>query len=405
MLQAPVFSPVELSERVREQARAMGFGAVGIAPVHPSRHGDAFQRWIAEGMHGEMAYLAREDAVARRVDPGVLVAGARSAVVVALEYYNPDADPSAPADPSRGIVARYARNQDYHELMKERLIALQEWIDATLVPVRGRAYVDTGAVLERELASRAGLGWFGRNTMLIQPGRGSYWFLGVILLDVELAYDEPFARDHCGSCSACVDACPTGALLGRDETGAPRMDARRCISYLTIEHRGPIPHELRPLMGNRIYGCDICQEVCPWNSFATASSEADLLAREGLDGPRLIEWMTMTQMEFSARFKGSPVKRAKRRGLLRNVAVALGNWGSPEAVPALTTALQDEEPLVRGHAAWALGRIGTADARRALERRAHLEEDESVRAEIVAALAEADDRPPIGAPELPSFSH
>jgi epoxyqueuosine reductase len=405
MLQAPVLSPVELSERVREQARAMGFGAVGIAPVHPSRHGDAFQRWIAEGMHGEMAYLAREDAVARRVDPGVLVAGARSAVVVALEYYNPDADPSAPADPSRGIVARYARNQDYHELMKERLIALQEWIDATLVPVRGRAYVDTGAVLERELASRAGLGWFGRNTMLIQPGRGSYWFLGVILLDVELAYDEPFTRDHCGSCSACVDACPTGALLGREETGAPRMDARRCISYLTIEHRGPIPHELRPLMGNRIYGCDICQEVCPWNSFATASSEADLLAREGLDGPRLIEWMTMTQDEFSARFKGSAVKRAKRRGLLRNVAVALGNWGSPEAVPALTTALQDEEPLVRGHAAWALGRIGTADALRALERRADLEEDESVRAEIVASLAEADDRPPIGAPELPSFSH
>ena len=187
--------------------------------------------------------------------------------------------------------------------------------------------MDTGAVLERELAQRAGLGWYGRNTMLIQPRRGSYWFLGVILLDVELAYDAPFAQEHCGTCSACVTACPTGALLGRDESGAPRMDARRCISYLTIELRGPIPRDLRPLIGNRVYGCDICQEVCPWNSFATPSSEEAFLAREGLDGPSLIEWMTMTQEEFSARFKGSPIKRAKRRGLLRNVAVALGNWG------------------------------------------------------------------------------
>ena len=379
-------SPAEVTERIRHRAREMGFGAVGVAPVRPSDYGDAYEHWIGEGMHGEMAYLARQDAVARRRDPAVLVPGARSAVVVALEYFNADGEPDAAADPSRGIVARYARNDDYHELMKGRLIALQDWINAELLPVQGRAYVDTGAVLERELAQRAGLGWYGRNTMLIQPRRGSYWFLGVILLDVELAYDAPFRQEHCGTCSACVTACPTGALLGRDESGAPRMDARRCISYLTIELRGPIPRDLRPLIGNRIYGCDICQEVCPWNSFATPASEESFLAREGLDGPKLIEWMTMTQEEFSARFKGSPIKRAKRRGLLRNVAVALGNWGSPEAVPALAVALNDEEPLVRGHAAWALGRIGTGAARQALRGRAEVEADAWVREEIAAAL-------------------
>ena len=381
-------SPVELSERIRARALEMGFGVVGIAPAHESAHGDAYARWVDEGMHGEMGYLAREDAVAKRRDPAVLVPGARSAVVVGLEYYNADTDPAATADPSRGIVARYARNDDYHDLVKERLIALQDWINSNLLPVAGRAYVDTGAVLERELASRAGLGWQARNTMLIQPGRGSFWFLGVVLLDVELAYDQPFRKDHCGTCSACVSACPTGALLGRDETGAPRMDARRCISYLTIELKGAIPRDLRPLIGNRVYGCDICQEVCPWNRFATTSTDPAFLAREGLDGPSLIEWMTMTKEEFSARFKGSPIKRAKRRGLLRNVAVALGNWGSPEAVPALAIALNDEEPLVRGHAAWALGQIPDERCVDVLRARLAVEDDEWVVCEIRSSLDE-----------------
>ena len=387
-MQMHVLSPREMSERIRSRAREMGFGAVGVAPVRPSDYGDAYARWIAQGMHGEMAYLAREDAVAKRRDPAVLVPGARSAVVVALEYFNADAQPESAADPSRGIVARYARNDDYHELMKERLIALQDWINAELLPAQGRAYVDTGAVLERELAQRAGLGWYGRNTMLIQPRQGSYWFLGVILLDVELACDAPFQKEHCGTCSACLSACPTGALLARDETGAPRMDARRCISYLTIELRGPIPRDLRPLIGNRVYGCDICQEVCPWNRFASVSAEPAFLAREGLDGPRLIEWMTRTQAEFSARFKNSPIKRTKRRGLLRNVAVALGNWGAPEAVPALAAALNDEEPLVRGHAAWALGRIPDARSVDALRARRAVEDDAWVLSEIKSSLDE-----------------
>jgi epoxyqueuosine reductase len=389
MIPTPALSPAALSARIRNRAREMGFDLVGIAPVHASAHGDAYGRWVAAGMHGEMGYLSRDDAVAKRKDPAALVPGARSAVVVGLRYYVPDADPSVAGDASRGIVARYARGDDYHELMKERLIALQDWIAAELVPAGGRAYVDTGAVLERELAQRAGIGWQGKNTLLIHPRRGSYYFLGEVLLDVELEYDRHFVKDHCGTCSRCLDACPTGALLGRDASGAPVMDARRCISYLTIELKGAIPRELRPLIGNRIYGCDICQEVCPWNRFARPTDEPAFLAREGLDGPSLVEWMGMTQEEFSRRFKNSPVKRTRRRGLLRNVAVALGNWGSPEAVPALAAALNDEEPLVRGHAAWALGRIGTHGALQALLGRAEVEQDAWVRDEIHSAL---DDR-------------
>ncbi|HET7233767.1 MAG TPA: tRNA epoxyqueuosine(34) reductase QueG [Longimicrobium sp.] len=389
MTPTAVLSLAALSARIRNRAREMGFDAVGIAPVHPSADGDAYERWIGEGMHGEMAYLSRPDAVEKRRDPAVLVPGAKSAVVVALHYDPRDAQDHG-VEPSRAIVARYARNDDYHELMKERLIALQEWISGELVPVSGRAYVDTGAVLERELARRAGLGWQGRNTMLIHPRRGSYFFIGEVLIDVELEYDAPLARDHCGTCHRCLDACPTNALLGRDADGAPVMDARRCISYLTIELRGPIPRELRPLIGNRVYGCDICQEVCPWNRFSPPTHEPAFRTREGLQGPELIEWMTMTQEEFSRRFKNSPIKRTKRRGLLRNVAVALGNWGAPEAVPALAVALNDEEALVRGHAAWALGRIGTEAARQALRGREEVEEDAWVISEIQSAFSTWD---------------
>ena len=253
--------------------------------------------------------------------------------------------------------------------------------------------MDTGPVLERELAQRAGLGWLGKNTMLIHPRRGSYFFLGLLLLDLELAPSGPFGADHCGSCRACLDACPTGALLGRDQTGAPVMDARRCISYLTIELKGPIPRALRPAMGNRIFGCDICQEVCPWNvKFAEPADEPAYRAGPDTDGPALMDLMGMAEEEFSQRFSGSPIKRAKRKGFLRNVAVALGNWlGSleepaEEAVAVLVAALSDVEPLVRGHAAWALGRAGTASAMFALGQQAEVESDPWVSEEISAAL-------------------
>jgi epoxyqueuosine reductase len=390
---AQTISPVmERTERIREWAHELGFESVGFAPLHPSEHAETYRAWAASGRAGEMGYLVREDAVEKRADPALVVPGAISAVVVAKSYAvegDPRGDEGVP--PSAAIFARYARHEDYHDILTPRLIDLQERISRDLLPVRGRAYIDTGPVLERELASRAGLGWHGRNTMLIQPGKGSYFFLGVILLDVELAHDEPFTREHCGTCTSCVTGCPTGALLGRDQTGAPLMDARRCISYLTIEQKGPIPRELRPLIGNRVYGCDICQEVCPHNSpkFVQITSEPAFQPRGGVHGAELIELMGIDQEEFSRRFRKSPVKRAKRRGLLRNVAVALGNWGSPAAVPVLVAALADHEPLIRGHAAWALGRIGTAEAVEALSARIGAEHDDSVRQELEMGLEDA----------------
>jgi epoxyqueuosine reductase len=391
MIQQRTISRSELSARIRERALEIGFDAVGIAPIRPSAHAEAYARWIAAGQHGEMGYLAREDAVAKRAEPDRVVSGVRSAIVVAKNYYPGEEEGDLAIDPARAFFARYARNEDYHQVLKPRLIEVQEWIDRELTPVGGRAYVDTGPVLERELAQRAGLGWFGRNTMLIRPGEGSYFFLGVVLLDIELDYDEPFERDHCGTCTSCLSACPTGALLGRDETGAPLMDARRCISYLTIELKGPIPRELRPLIGNRIYGCDICQEVCPFNNtkFVQITSEEAFWPRAGVHGAKLVALMSLSQEEFSARFRKSPVKRAKRRGLLRNVAVALGNWGSTEAVPVLAAALSDEEPLIRGHAAWALGRIASEAALQSVRGRLAVEGDEWVREELELALEEA----------------
>jgi len=381
--------PAELSRRIRARALELGFDQVGIAPALASAHMEPYARWVAAGHAGEMGYLTRPDALEKRAHPAGLVEGAISAIVVAADYYTGPAPGDEGITHDRAIFARYARNMDYHELMRPRLIELQDWIASELVPVKGRAYVDTGPLLERELAVRAGMGWFGRNTMVIRPGGGSYFFLGCLLLDVELEYDEPFVRDHCGRCTRCLSDCPTGALLGRDRNGAPVMDARRCISYLTIELKGEIPRELRPLIGNRVYGCDICQEVCPWNGqkFVQIKREEAFRPRAGVHGAELIELMGMDQAEFSRRFKGSPVKRAKRRGLLRNVAVALGNWGAPEAVPVLRAALEDEEPLIRGHAAWALGRIGTDQALEALRTRMAVEEDDWVQEEIFGVLA------------------
>jgi len=338
-----------------------------------------------------MEYLARPDAVARRADLQLTLEGARSVVVVADQYSQED-PPGVPDDPSRAVIARYARGDDYHDVMKRRLEELLTWIqDGVREPVSGRVYIDTGPILERELASRAGLGWFGKNTMLIDPKRGSYFFVGVLLLDLEIEPDEPFTEDRCGTCTACLDACPTGALLGRDEDGAPVIEATRCISYLTIEHRGPIPREFRAPMGNRVYGCDICQEVCPWNEkFAEPSDALAYRATEGLDGPTLVDLaerlLGLTEKGFLREFAGSPMTRARRKGLLRNVCVALGNWGVEEAVPTLVSALSDPAPLVRGHAAWALGRVRSPAALDALSTRLTDESDGFVLDEIGLAV-------------------
>jgi epoxyqueuosine reductase len=422
-----------LSEALRVRAREIGFGLIGVTAPEPSGHMQFYRRWLAEGAHGEMAYLARDDSVRRRADLTGTMESVRSVIVVADEYAPPVAARAARsgrprtagdearsmvaeadswAHPSRGIIARYARGADYHRVLKRKLLALLRWLDEQVEGgVEGRAYVDTGPILERELARRAGLGWFGRNTMLINPRRGSYFFLGVLLVDVELPRDAPHTADHCGSCRACLDACPTGALLGRDENGAPRIDARRCISYLTIELRGPIPRELRPAIGNRIFGCDICQEVCPFTRrFSEQASEPGYAARSpgeppfrvqpepgsssshpGTESPSLIELLetALDESSWDSFSRGSAIRRAGRAGFARNLCVGLGNWASPDAVPVLTSSLSDPEPLVRGHAAWALGRVGSASAVAALAQQSAGESDAWVSEEIAAALGNA----------------
>ena len=353
------------TERAIAEALAVGFEMAGVVTRHDSRHMAYFREWLRSGLHGEMAYLGRPGAVRRRADLDLTLPGYRSALVVAHSYAD-DAPATSPGDPSRAIVARYARGRDYHHVVSDRLEVLAARLEALAGrPFRRRAYVDTGPILERELAQRAGLGWFGRNTMLIHPRRGSYFFLGVLLTDLPLEASAPFREDHCGTCRRCLDACPTGALLGRDESGAPVMDATRCISYLTIELKGPIPRELRPAIGNRVFGCDICQEVCPWNErFSEPTAEPAYSPRSDLDGASLIDLATrllgMSGKGFLREFRDSPVSRTRRNGLLRNVCVALGNWGAAEAVPVLERAARDQSGLVREHAEWALERVAEA---------------------------------------------
>jgi epoxyqueuosine reductase len=284
-----------------------------------------------------------------------------------------------------GRVASYAWGDDYHDVLPERLRNLVAFIEAQVgEAVPNRWYTDTGPLLERELAQRAGLGWIGKNTCLIHPGLGSYFLLAEVLLGIELDPDPPYLPDSCGSCTRCIQACPTACILP-DRT----LDASRCISYLTIELKGAIPQELRPQLGDWVFGCDVCQQVCPWNlRFAASQGDPAFAPRPGVPAPHLAQELGLTPVAFSRKFKGSPLKRPRRRGYLRNVAVALGNSGDPGAVPALENALlHDAEPLVRLHAAWSLGQLGDEAARQALKSALGAEPDEAVRAEIRNALA------------------
>ena len=346
----------QLTHLLKAQAFGLGFDLVGIARLGEAATAREFERWLDAGHAGEMGWLERGRAT--RLDTRRPAPGATSAVVVALDYGG--REPTGP-------VARYARGDDYHDVIAARLRELHRWLaERAGDAVPGRAYVDTGPLLERDLARRAGLGWFGKNTNLLNPATGSFFFLGCLLVDYPLEPDAPFEADRCGSCTRCLDACPTGALT------APRtLDARRCVSYLTIELRGAITEELRPGVGGLLYGCDVCQDVCPFNvKFARELREPAFAPREALgtkDARALArELLSMDQPAFSAAFKGSPVKRAKRRGLARNAAVVLGNVGTADDVPALEAALAHDEPLVREHAAWALARIsaraGAGDA-------------------------------------------
>ena len=368
-----------LSGRIKADAQSLGFALAGISRVTAAAREESFAAWLRRGLGGEMGYLKRTEELRR--DPKKLVPWAVSVVSVGMNYFTPHERPKHP-DGARGWISRYAWGDDYHDLMQQRLDALLEKI-RTLCdgPVEGRAFVDSGPVLERGLAGVAGIGWIGKNTQLISPKKGSWFFLGELFLDLELDYDRPI-RDRCGRCSLCLDACPTGAFAGPYV-----LDARRCISYLTIELKGAIPHDLRPLIGNHVFGCDICQEVCPYNIKAEPSIEAGFAPREGLYAPELIPLLSLSEDEFRRRFKGSPLLRAKRRGFLRNVAVALGNLKSAEAVPALGGALADDDSLVRRHAAWALGEIATPEAVKQLAARLTAENDNDVRGEILRALA------------------
>lgn len=396
--------PSNLTRQALAFAHELGLDLISVAPAGPPVTADHYRAWIAQGYHGEMAYLARPDALDRRLDLGHTLPGVRTVVTVAVNYYPGALDSERSLDASRGLIARFARASDYHEVLLERLSRLAEFLAGEVDhPFQWRAYVDTGPLLEREIAWQAGLGFIGKNTQLIQPRLGSWLLLGELLLSVDLepglslsgTGHGPFAaaaRGSCGQCSRCLEACPTRALV------APFvLDARRCISYLTIELKGFIPQELRTLMGNRIFGCDLCQEVCPWNRrFARPTSDPALRPRTGDDdgwtcedstAPRLLDLMALDADGFRRRFGDSPVRRARRRGLLRNVAVALGNWADPATVPLLVQALGDAEPVIRGHAAWALGRIAVPQARRALEKALPVEPDERVRMELAQALA------------------
>ncbi|HTM11065.1 MAG TPA: tRNA epoxyqueuosine(34) reductase QueG [Verrucomicrobiae bacterium] len=382
MKEAKSKEPAALSASIKSAAQRLGFALAGISPVAAAPREQSFADWLRKGLGGEMGYLNRTEELRR--DPKKLVPWAVSVVSVGMNYFTPAERPKTAGD-ARGWISRYAWGDDYHDVMRERLeVLLEEIRELSGCPVEGRGFVDSGPVLERGLAGVAGVGWIGKNTQLISPKKGSWFFLGELFLDLELTYDRPI-RDRCGQCELCLEACPTGAFLG-----PYILDARRCISYLTIELKGAIPRHLRGLVGNHIFGCDICQEVCPYNVKAEPTAESAFAPRDGLYAPELIPLLSLDEEEFRRRFKGSPLLRAKRRGFLRNVAVALGNLKAPEAVPALAGALADSEPLVRAHAAWALGEIATTEAVAALMRHLPSEADPSVREEMTLAVGNAE---------------
>lgn len=363
-----------LKAEIAEQARALGFDAFGICapdsiPEAPAR----LRAFLDAGYHGDMAWLA--DRPERRSDPRVMWSEVRSVILLGFNY-GPDTDPRAVLMRNdRGAISVYAQGDDYHDVIKARLKQFARWLVAT-AGGDVKVFIDTAAVMEKPLAQAAGLGWQGRHTNLVSKGRGSWMFLGAVFTTLDLPRDAA-ERDHCGSCRACLDACPTGAFP------APyQLDARRCISYLTIEHKGPIPREFRARLGNRIYGCDDCLAACPWNKFAQAGREAKLAARDGLRAPALGELVALDDPSFRALFTKSPVKRIGRDRFIRNVLIAIGNSGDGELAPEAERLLVDPSPTIRGAAAWALGQLLPPERFAALKA-AHLaaEADDGVRAE------------------------
>lgn len=368
-----------ISQRIKDLGRELGFAAIGIAPAVTPTGFHRLLQWIENGHHADMPWVERRKEAYRHPD-GVMQ-GTRSVIMAGMNYN----DGSTPA--GGGRVARYAwGSADYHDVLKPRLQQLAALLKAESPAARSRVIIDTAPLLERDFARLAGFGWFGKNTMLISRSIGSWFFLGAVLTDIELEYDKPVEQDFCGTCTRCLDACPTHAF---PEPGV--LDARRCISYLTIEHRKhPIPLELRNGIGEWVFGCDICQDVCPWNRFAPQETLPEFQQIASFNPVNCRELLKLTVNEFEAQFHGSPLSRPGRAGLLRNAAIVLGNARSQSALQELTVALDDEEPMIRGAAAWALGQLQTQPARTALQLRLEVEVDESVREEIQSALAQAD---------------
>ena len=336
---------MSVAQAIKDLARSIGFDRVGVAAATDADGFERLTEWLARGFAGDMAYMHKH-APARR-HPSSVLPGVRSVVMVSLNYRQTT---------SGGPIAQYARGLDYHDVLRDRLNRLLKAIQNVYPEIAGRGVVDTAPLLERDFARRAGLGWFGKNTMLIHPTLGSFFFLGALLLDVDLPVDEPFAKNHCGTCTRCLDACPTDAFP------APGwLDSRRCISYLTIEQRGSIPDEFRSGLGNWAFGCDICQDVCPWNKKAPFAGDPAFAPREDLVAPDLLKLLEITEDEFRRQFRGTALLRTKRVGLVRNVALVLGNLGDRAALPALRRVSDDPDPILREAAAWAIAKIAAAN--------------------------------------------
>src|SRR6059058_1414739 len=340
-------SATELKARLVSFARETGFDSCRVAACNAPAHANDFRGWLRDGAHGEMNYMQRGEE--KRCDPEKILPEAQSIVVLALNYFQEERTHRRSETAATGRIARYAWGDDYHDVIGAKLNRIDEFLRS--FGGQQKCYVDTGPVLERDQAAQAGIGWHGKSTMLIDERLGTWFFLAEILTTLELSPDRR-AQDRCGKCERCINACPTGAI-----TTPHRLDARRCISYLTIELKGSIPVDLRPLIGNRIFGCDDCLDACPWNRFAQVSRETAFSARRATTGMLLRDYLELNDVEFRALFRNSPIKRIKRRGLLRNVCVALGNVGDSSDLPALERATADHEWLIVEHAKWAIHQI------------------------------------------------
>jgi epoxyqueuosine reductase len=370
-----ISDPERVKETIRSRGRALGFDEIGFSSATLPHEERRLATWLAAGYHGQMHWMARN--VDRRTDATKSHPGTQTVICCRLSYY---LGPPEPLAPTRGILSSYARGEDYHRVLGYKVGLLARDAEQ-LCGVTTKVYVDTGPLLEKGFAVSAGLGWVGKHANLLSRRGSSWFFLGEILLPLPLPPDRP-EHNYCGTCTRCIAACPTGAIV------QPYVvDSRLCISYLTIELRGAIPRNLRPLVGRRIYGCDDCQDVCPWNRFAKRTEETAFLPREPLASMDLIEMLQLTRDEFLAATRSSAVRRARYDGFLRNVAVALGNSRDPRAVAPLAQTLEHPEPLVRGHAAWALGELGSADVRDPLIARRSREDVEEVKEEINFSLA------------------